>query len=93
MLHMEYRLNNCPTLIEDARQPRTIWHWRHTEIPAEVKKHYINDQPYWLQVIHSQNLMNRFPAAVPAQIIHEDVSNRLDYLNYFGIDTNNLPNL
>lgn len=93
VLFMEYRVNNCPTLIENALEARTIWHWEHTTIPAELKKRYISDQPYWLQVVHSQNLKNRFPGGSRAKIIHRDLPVRLDYLNYFGIDTNNLPNL
>jgi len=89
---MEYWFNNCPTLVENSHSGRTIWQWDHSNIPAEVDKHYITDKPYWLQVVHSQNLKNRIPVDNPIKIIHRQLNARLEFLTYFGIDTKDLSN-
>jgi hypothetical protein len=88
---MEYRFNNCPTLLESAQNAQTIWQWDHSNIPPEIDKHFITDKPYWLQVIHSQNLLNRIPVADPRKIIHRQLKPKLEFLRYFGIDANCLP--
>jgi hypothetical protein len=93
MFVMEYWFNNCPTLIERAENRQTIWRWDHSNIPAEVPKDHITDKPYWLQVIHSQNLRNRMPIGDSTKIIHEELNARLEFLAYFGIDTEHLPDL
>ena len=65
-----YWFNNCPTLVEDSREPQTIWHWDHSNIPPEIQRCYVRDKPYWLQVVHSQNVLNEIPHAFnedPAQ--------------------------
>jgi hypothetical protein len=87
---MEYWFNNCPTLVERAENPQTIWQWDHSNIPPEVPKHHITDKPYWLQVIHSENLKNRMPANDSVKIIHRELNARLEFLAYFGIDIKQL---
>jgi len=92
MFVMEYRFNNCPTLVENSQSARTIWQWDHSNIPVEIDKCYISDRPYWLQVVHSQNLRNRIPVDNPVKIIHRELKARLEFLVYFGIDIKELPN-
>jgi hypothetical protein len=87
---MEYWFNNCPTLVERAENPQTIWQWDHSNIPAEVPKDYISDKPYWLQVIHSENLKNRMPVDDSVKIIHRELNARLEFLASFGIDIRQL---
>ena len=93
MFVMEYWFNNCPTLVERAENPQTIWQWDHSNIPPEVPKHHIADKPYWLQVIHSENLKNRLPVNDSVRIIHRELNARLEFLAYFGIDIQRLPDL
>ena len=91
MLVLEYWINNCPTLVENSQNPRTIWHWQHDTIPVEIHKQYVTDKPYWLQVVHSQNVTNRMTNTAH-KIIHKDIPTHLGLLAYFGIDANSLPN-
>ena len=92
MLVMEYWFNNCPTLIENSQTSQTIWQWDHSNIPTEIHKEHITDKPYWLQVIHSQNLKNAIPVGSHTKIIRRDIPAPLELLAYFGIDASNLPN-
>jgi hypothetical protein len=88
---LEYWFNNCPTLVENCRNPRTVWQWDHSNIPPHVDKHYISDKPYWLQVIHSHNLKNEIPIDSRAKIIHRDIPARLQLMSSFGVDVGSLP--
>lgn len=88
---MEYWVNNCPTLIEDSRNPHTVYRWQHTEIPREVPKHYIKNKPYWLQVVHSQNLLNVIDSPNPLRIVHKELPAKIEFLPHFGIDPARLP--
>lgn len=88
---MEYWFNNCSTLVEDSRNARTIWQWDHSNIPPYVDKHFISDKPYWLQVIHSQNLKNEIPVGSRAKIVDRDVPARLQLLACLGVDIGSLP--
>lgn len=88
---MEYWLNNCPTAVEDSTCARTIWQWEHCCIPRQVSKNYIKDKPYWLQVIHSQNLRNVMPIDHPNKIIRRDIPARIEALANFNVDIEKLP--
>jgi len=88
---MEYWINNCPTLVESSENPGTIWQWYHYQIPRKVKKHYIEDKPYWLQMIHTQNLQNVVGSDNPFRIVHKDVPAKPEHLRHFGIDPDALP--
>lgn len=88
---MEYWLNNCPTLVEDSQNPGTVYRWQHSEIPTEVSRHYVKDKPYWLQVIHSQNLRNAVRSDNPLRIVHEELPGKIEFLHQFGIDPARLP--
>ncbi|MEN6428348.1 MAG: glycosyltransferase [Phycisphaerales bacterium] len=88
---MEYWLNNCPTLVEDSQNPGTVYRWQHSEIPPEVPRHHVKDRPYWLQVIHSQNLLNAVRSNNPLRIVHEELPGKLEFLYQFGIDPAGLP--
>jgi hypothetical protein len=88
---MEYWFNNCPTMVEDSHSPRTVYRWQHSEIPPEVPRHYAKDKPYWLQVIHSQNLLNAVRGNNPLRIVHEELPGRIEFLYQFGIDPACLP--
>ncbi len=88
---MEYRLNNCPALVEDAQNAGTIWQWDHSQIPQEVDRCGINDKPYWLQVVHGQNLRNVLHSANPGRIVYEQLPARPEHLRHFSIDAAHLP--
>lgn len=91
MLVLEYWFNNCPTLVENSQNPQTVWCWQHDNIPVEIHKQYVTDKPYWLQVVHSQNVTNRMTNTAH-KIIHKDIPTHLGLLACFGIDANSLPN-
>ena len=91
IIGMEYWYNNCPTLVEPRSGAQTVWRWDHSNIPQEIEHRYIKDKPYWLQVVHSQNLKNAMPEKGSVKILHEDVSVRLEALAHFGVDHANLP--
>jgi len=84
-------VQQLPNVVESDENPQTIWQWDHSNIPPEIDKHFISDKPYWLQVIHSQNLINRIPVDDPRKIIHRQLKPKLEFLAYFGIDINWLP--
>jgi hypothetical protein len=88
---MEYWLNNCPTLVEDSRDPGTVYQWQHTAIPPEVPKHYLKDKPSWLQVVHAQNLLNAIDTSNPFRIVHKELPGKIEFLRQFGIDPAGLP--
>jgi hypothetical protein len=88
---MEYWHNNCPTLVEDGRAPRTIWQWQHDQIPADVARWSIKDFPHWLQVVHEQNLRNAIDSANPLRTVHREVAMQPKHLTPFGVDPEHLP--
>jgi len=88
---MEYWHNNCPTAIEDARDPRTVCQWDHSQIPPQVQRCCVKNKPYWLQVIHSQNLRNAIETGNPNRIVHKNLPAQPEYLAHFGIDPDHLP--
>ncbi len=88
---MEYWANNCPTLIESARDPHTVWQWDHSRIPADVERCCVKDKPYWLQVVHSQNLRNVLDSDNPNRIVRKDLPAKPKHLAHFGIDAGRLP--
>ncbi|NLZ04279.1 MAG: hypothetical protein GXY19_03820 [Phycisphaerae bacterium] len=88
---MEYWYNNCPTLVEDGQAPQTIWQWRHNQIPADVPRCPIKDIPYWLQVIHEQNLRNAIESPNALRKIHKEVPMQPKHLAPFGVDPERLP--
>lgn len=88
---MEYWINNCPTLVEPSENPGTICQWHHYQIPREVKRHCIKDKPYWLQMIHAQNLQNIVDSENPFRIVHKDMPAKPEHLRHFSIDPDALP--
>jgi hypothetical protein len=88
---MEYWSNNSPTLVEAAQSPRTICQWDHSRIPADVQKCCVKDKPYWLQVVHSQNLRNVVESDNPDRIVRKDLPAKPEHLVQFGIDIDRLP--
>ncbi|MBN1513048.1 MAG: hypothetical protein JXB13_13620 [Phycisphaerae bacterium] len=88
---MEYWFNNCPTLVEDSEGARTVHRWQHSEIPMDVPRQYIQDKPCWLQVVHSQNLLNAIDSNNPQRIVHKELPGKLEFLRHFGIDPGHLP--
>ncbi|HNS20154.1 MAG TPA: glycosyltransferase [Sedimentisphaerales bacterium] len=91
MYVMEYWFNNCPTLVEDSHDPGTVYRWQHSEIPPTVPRHFLKDRPSWLQVVHSQNLLNAIRSDNPLRIVHEELPAKLGFLHCFGIDPARLP--
>ncbi len=90
---MEYWCNNCPTLINDSSDPRTIWQWDHSNIPSEVQRCFVTDKPYWLQVVHSQNVLNTIPVNHPVKIVYRDQPIPLDALANFNVSPDDLSGL
>ncbi|MBN1361415.1 MAG: hypothetical protein JW993_12530 [Sedimentisphaerales bacterium] len=89
---MEYWYNNCPTLVGSGSDGKNVFQWRHHEIPAEVAKCYIDDKPYWLQIVHVHNLQNGIPVeGHPYKILHKDIPISLEWLIQFGVAPDRLP--
>ncbi len=88
---MEYWLNNTPTLVEDRDRAGTVWQWQHDQFPAEVPRYYIKDKPYWLQVVHDQNIANAVDSPNPNRKVHKHITVRPEHLTLFGVDPNRLP--
>ena len=88
---MEYWCNNCPTLVESRGEAKTVWHWQHDQIPGEVARHYIKDKPYWLQVVHRQNLRNAVRSGNPQRKVYQDLAAKPEHLRQYGVDPERLP--
>jgi hypothetical protein len=88
---MEYWFNNCPTLVENSGTAKTIWQWDHSNIPPQIQRCYVRDQPYWLQVVHSQNVLNEIPTTPSMKILHRDILVPLEKLTEFSIHPDSLP--
>jgi hypothetical protein len=88
---MEYWFNNCPTLVEDSQEPRTVWHWDHSNIPPQIQRSFIRDKSYWLQVVHSQNVLNEIPAGPSSKILHREKPVPVEDLAEFNIHPDHLP--
>jgi hypothetical protein len=88
---MEYWFNNCPTMVEESENARTVYRWQHSEIPLEVPRFFIKDKPYWLQVVHSRNVLNAIDSRNPLRIVHRELPAGIELLRQFGIDPADLP--
>jgi hypothetical protein len=88
---MEYWYNNCPTLVENSVEPKTICSWDHSNLPSAFQRCFVRDKLYWLQVVHSQNLLNEIPAGHRLKILHKEIAVSLDKLGEFGISPRSLP--
>ena len=88
---MEYWFNNTPTAVENRDEAETIWRWQHDRIPAEVPRCYIKDKPYWLQVVHDQNIINAVDSPNPNRKVHKHIAVRPEHLTLFGVDPGRLP--
>lgn len=82
---MEYWFNSCPTLVEDSREPVTVQEWDHCCIPAHVQRCFVKDQPYWLQVVHSQNVLNKVPVDHPNKRVYGDMPMPMEALGHFNV--------
>jgi hypothetical protein len=88
---MEYWLNNSPTQVGSLAD-RTIYRWKHNEIPAEIDRCYIKDKPYWLQIVHAHNVLNAIPSeGHPYKILHKEIPTWLGSLAHFGVAPDRLP--
>lgn len=89
---MEYWFNNSPTLVENRSDGKTALQWRHDEIPPAVERHYINDKPYWLQIVHRHNQLNQIPVeGHPRKILHKEIATSLEWLTHYGVAPDRLP--
>ncbi len=88
---MEYWFNNCLTLVEDLQDSGTVYRWQHCQIPGEVPRLCIQEKPYWLQVVHSQNVLNAIESDNPLRIVHKELPAAIELLEQFGIDPAGLP--
>jgi len=84
--------NNCPTLIESAQKAKSVYWWPHCDIPVKVRE-YIVDKPYWLQVVHSKNVVNAMAQQSGSITIHKEIPAELSALSDFNVDVNNIMNL
>ena len=88
---MEYWFNNGLTLVEDLQDSGTVYRWQHCQIPGEVPRLCIQEKPYWLQVVHSQNVLNAIESDNPLRIVHKELPAAIELLEQFGIDPAGLP--
>jgi hypothetical protein len=65
--------------------------WQHDQFPASVPRCFIKDKPYWLQVVHRQNLRNAIDSDNPLRKIHRDFPTRLEHMTLFGVNPGRLP--
>ncbi len=87
---MEYWVNNCPTLVAEPGG-KTIYRWKHNEIPPDIEKSYITDRPYWLQLVHAYNQLNQIPAHNVLKILHKEIPTSLEWLTHFSVSPDRLP--
>lgn len=89
---MKYWGNNCPTLIQSSTGRSSIFDWDHSQIhyTKEIPKEYCSDRSYWLQVVHSNNLINSVKASETKEI-RFDLPMNINTLSAFNIDPNTLP--
>jgi len=63
--------NNCLSVIESSRDPKTVWYYKHTEIPQKFPTVMIDQIPYWLMLCHDQNVSNRMQSSGPFEIFRD----------------------
>ncbi len=82
---------HCPTFVEQRSMAQSVYRWPNSEIPAE-KIELIPEHPYWLQVIHSLNVVNNLESQ-PQRTIGLDHPLPLSLLAGFHLDLNRVMNL
>ena len=85
---MEYLFNPFPTLIENSINAKTVEAWPHYDIGVEVKE-FIVGNFFWLQVIHSKNIINNIEGKVKSNLM-KDKPLELKILKKFNIDYDKL---
>lgn len=85
----EYPFNANITLIEDSQQAGTVWQCQHGQIQQKFNYQFIGPKPYWIIVLHSQNLGNNINSS-PGRTIYTNKPVGLRVLGKYGIDVNEL---
>ena len=75
---------HCPTIIEHSSTAKSVYHWPNVAIPANGIE-YISNAPYWLQIIHSQNVTNDMKST-PSRKIYTDEPLSISHLSGFGLN-------
>lgn len=89
--HQAYLMDypyHCPTLIEPRRAAQSVYRFGNDQLPAEEWE-LIPRMPYWLQVVHGQNVANKLTDG-PSRVIHRDQPLPLSALTGFGVDLKTL---
>jgi hypothetical protein len=86
---MQYDNNANVSLVEDSQDAGTVWQCSHGELPLKFSGEFIVPKPYWIIIIHSQNLGNNANSS-PGRYIDIDKPVDLRALSDFGIEVNNI---
>lgn len=89
MYTMRYDNNANVTLVEDSQDAGTVWQCSHGELLLKFNGKFIVPDPYWIIIIHSQNLGNNVDSS-PGRCICIDKPVDLRALSDFGIDVNDI---
>ncbi|MBN1124025.1 MAG: hypothetical protein JXA82_03395 [Sedimentisphaerales bacterium] len=87
---MDYPFH-VPTLIEPRPTAQSVYCWPNSELPAQTCEQ-VTAHPYWLQVIHSQNVANTGQDG-PSRIVHHDQPVDLSKLKAFNLHLEGLAEL
>ncbi len=81
---MQYWNNNYPTMIERSIGPRSVYFTGHTRLVADAAV-TIGDEPYWIQVVHSENVANDTSDS-GSRTVYRDKPVNIANLSGFNID-------
>ena len=87
---VEYLFNPFPTLIENSINAQTVEAWPHYDIGVEVKE-FIVGNFFWMQIVHSKNILNNKEGKVASNILREKPYNP-KIIKKFGLDPNKIIN-
>ncbi len=85
----EYPNNAYVSLVEDSQDAKSVWQCQHGEIPNKFNCGFIMPTPYWIIIIHSQNLANNISSNA-GRTIYTDKEVDLRVLSEYGIDANHI---
>ncbi len=82
---------HLPTLIEPRVRATSVYHYPNDQLPTDEWE-LIPQAPYWLQVVHGQNVANRLTDG-PNRVIRRDCPVPLSALGAFHVNRNALAAL
>lgn len=80
-----YFNNANVSLIENSQNAKTAWHDQHGRLPDIYEGEFIQPTPYWIIVIHSQNLGNNIGSCAGRTVFYDKQAD-LNVLSEYGID-------